>query len=203
MTTEAPVFPDGYSTVPRGKLANAVTCLQMLEAPAPRDSRVPADYSVERVRDPDLQFYRSLYRQVGEEWLWASRLVMSDDELRDVIHDPMVEVHVLRRGQQAVGLLELDFRQQAECEIVFFGIVREAMGRGAGRFLMDQGLSIAWQHPIERVWLHTCHFDSPTALPFYQRSGFTPYAFMVEVADDPRVAGVLSRSAAPHIPLLD
>lgn len=203
MTTEASAFPDGYFAVPRGKLANAVTCLQMLEPPVPGDFRAPADHSLERLAKPDLAVYRGLYRQVGEEWLWASRLVMSDSELRTVIHDPSVEVHVLRRGQDAIGLLELDFRQDGECEIVFFGVVRDAMGKGAGRFMMDQALSIAWQHPVKRVWLHTCHFDSPGALPFYQRSGFKPYAFMVEIADDPRVTGTLSRSAAPHIPLLD
>ena len=56
---------------------------------------------------------------------------------------------------------------------------------------------------IERFWVHTCTFDHPNALGFYQKAGFKPYAFMVEVADDPRFTGHLPRDAAPHIPLIE
>ncbi len=27
---------------------------------------------------------------------------------------------------------------------------------------------------VRRVWLHTCTFDHPSAVAFYQRSGFIP-----------------------------
>ena len=26
--------------------------------------------------------------------------------------------------------------------------------------------------PTKRLWLHTCDFDSPAALPFYKKAGF-------------------------------
>jgi GNAT superfamily N-acetyltransferase len=100
-------------------------------------------------------------------------------------------------------LLELDFRAENECELVFFGLVREAIGRGVGRFMMDRAIALAWRRPIRRFWVHTCHFDHPAALAFYQRSGFQPYAFMVEIMDDPRLTGVLPRSAAPHVPSIE
>ena len=29
----------------------------------------------------DVDFYRSLYRSVGEQWNWRDRLIMSDEEL--------------------------------------------------------------------------------------------------------------------------
>ncbi|NMD08644.1 MAG: GNAT family N-acetyltransferase, partial [Phyllobacteriaceae bacterium] len=48
----------------------------------------------------------------------------------------------------------------------------------------------------------TCTFDAPQALPFYIRSGFTPYARMVELHDDPRLSGKLARDASPQVPLL-
>ncbi len=41
------------------------------------------------------------------------------------------------------------------------------------------------------------------ALGFYQRSGFRPYAVMVEVHPDPRLAGQLPRHASPQVPLID
>ncbi|MCY4565611.1 MAG: GNAT family N-acetyltransferase, partial [Gammaproteobacteria bacterium] len=54
-----------------------------------------------------------------------------------------------------------------------------------------------------RLWVHTCTFDHPGALDFYIRTGFVPYRRQIEVADDPRITGVLPRSAAPQVPLLD
>jgi hypothetical protein len=34
------------------------------------------------------------------------------------------------------------------------------------------------------------------------RSGFTPYARSMEIADDPRLTGLLRRTAAPHVPIV-
>jgi GNAT superfamily N-acetyltransferase len=86
---------------------------------------------------------------------------------------------------------------------VFLGVVKEAVGKGRGRYLLEQALAIAWAHPIHRFWLHTCHLDHPSALAFYQRFGLRPCAFWVEVFDDPRITGELPRTVAPHVPLLD
>ena len=55
---------------------------------------------------------------------------------------------------------------------------------------------------VERVWVHTCTLDGPSALGFYIRSGFTPFARAVEIFPDPRVLGLLPRETAPQIPLL-
>ncbi len=197
-----PYLPMGYSLVPKGKLANAVTCLEMTEKPAPREANFIPGLSLERMEAPDLVTYRQLFRLVGEDWMWVSRLVMPDDRLMAIINDPLVEIYVLLADGRPAGMLELDFRQHGQCELVFFGVAKSSIGTGAGRYLMDKALSIAWAHPVARLWVHTCHFDHPNALPFYQRSGFKPYAFMVEVTDDPRLTGVLPRTAAPHIPIL-
>lgn len=209
MTTAAipgklgPTLPMGYSAVPAGKLANAVTCLEMREKPAPRTHIHFPGLSLERMVAPNLEDYRQLFRLVGEDWLWVSRLVMSDEELLSIINHPLVEIYIVSADGLTAGLVELDFREEHQCELVFFGLVKNLIGKGAGRYLMNQTLSTAWAHPIQRLWVHTCHFDHPSALPFYQRSGFKPYALMVEVTDDPRLAGMLPRTAAPHIPILE
>lgn len=135
--------------------------------------------------------------------MWVSRLVMPDETLVAILNDPQVEVYALTDGRERLGLLELDFRKDDECELAFFGLVPEAIGAGAGRLLMNVAIERAWSRPIRRFWVHTCHFDSPTALPFYQRSGFRPFAFMVEVCDDPRLAGEMRRDAAGHVPLIE
>lgn len=197
-----PELPMGYSPVPPGKIANAVTFLEMRARPE-KATIVDVPLVLVRLTAKDLQDYRRLFRLIGEDWMWVSRLEMDDDAVRAILSDSAVEVYALQDGERHVGLLELDFRVSGECELVFFGLARDAIGKGVGRFLMNEAIAKAWAQPIDRFWLHTCNFDHPAAFAFYQRSGFRPYALMVEVHDDPRLTGLLPKTAAPHVPLLD
>lgn len=67
---------------------------------------------------------------------------------------------------------------------------------------MNRAIDIAWSHPIRRFWVHTCTMDHPGALAFYIRSGFVPFKRQIEIADDPRLTGTLSASAAPEVPII-
>ena len=145
---------------------------------------------------------RDRFRAIGEDIMWFSRLMLSEETLAAIIGDPLVFCHALVKDGQDIGLLELDFRREGECELSFFGVVPSAVGGGAGRFLMNEALTRAWAQPITRLWVHTCHFDHPAALDFYQRSGFRPYAVMVEVHPDPRLTGQMPRHASPRVPLI-
>jgi GNAT superfamily N-acetyltransferase len=203
MQLSNPALPAGYSPLPPGMIANVVTCLEMTAKPSPEVGRPQPGLTLERWTTPDLASYRALYRRVGEDWLWFSRLFMADEKLNAILGHPQVEAHVLREGGRDIGLLELDFREAGQCELAFFGLVPEAIGKGAGRFLMSRAIELAWARPIARLWVHTCTFDHPAAAAFYQRSGFRPYAMLVEVHKDPRVTGHLPKGAAPQVPLIE
>jgi GNAT superfamily N-acetyltransferase len=196
------IVPDGYCDVPRGKIAGVVTHLQMTERPTLAPGPGGA-WTLRRVPTPDLDWFRDLYRRVGEEWLWLSRLRLADAELAAIIQSPSVEVFALVSDGHDEGLLELDFRTADQCEIVFFGVTAKLIGSGAGRWLMGSALELAWSRPLTRVWLHTCTCDHPAALAFYQRSGFRPFRRQIEVADDPRLDGTAPRGAAKHIPIIE
>jgi GNAT superfamily N-acetyltransferase len=195
-------LPSGYSDLPPGKLANVVTCLEMRSKPAPRQVRADGLSLVPLDRD-DLAAYRALYRAVGQDWMWFSRLVMADEKLKAILADPQREHFALMKDGQRAGILELDFASTpGECELAFFGVALQAIGSGAGRYLMNEAIARAWAKPITRFWVHTCTHDHPGALGFYIRSGFTPYQRMVEIHDDPRLQGLLPETASPHIPLI-
>lgn len=184
------------------QIATIVTHLEMRAKPRPAPIP-PSPYRLVRWKTPALDAYRTLFRRVGEEWMWFSRLVMPDAEVEAIIHDPGIEIYAVcdARGIE-VGMLELDFRSAPDCEIGFFGLVKQATGKGHGRWLMAQALSLGWRSGIERMWVHTCTLDHPSALGFYRRCGFVPFAREVETFDDPRLTGRLPREAAPQIPLL-
>lgn len=196
------MLPDGYSDVAPGKIAAVVTHLQMFERPRLRPESSDG-LTLRHVVDPDLDWFRHLYRRVGEDWLWFSRLQMTDAQLASIIRAQGVDVYALEHEGRDLGLLELDFRTLGDCELAFFGVTAKLIGGGGGRYLMNRALELAWARPIKRLWVHTCTFDHPAALAFYQRSGFRPFRRQIEIADDPRLTGTAPRDAAPHIPVIE
>jgi GNAT superfamily N-acetyltransferase len=193
---------NGYYELPRGKLANIATYLEMKAPPARTLAAFPADLALVPVGGMPIEDYRGHFKAVGQNLLWFSRLLMTDEKLQSVLADPAIASFVFKRGEDMLGLLELNFEDKANCELAFFGLLPDAVGNGLGRILMDEAIRRAFSKPIERIWLHTCTLDHPLALPFYLRSGFTPYARMVEIHDDPRLQGKLPLTAAPQIPVL-
>ncbi len=196
-------LPLGYYELPPGRLVNVVTCLEMMAKPPRAAKPLPTGYGLQRVDPTDLGSYRAIFRQVGQDLMWFSRLIMSDEKLAAILGHPKTESYTLNQGNTPVGILELDFKDMPNCELAFFGLAKAAIGAGLGRALMDIAIEKAWSKPINRLWVHTCHFDHPNALGFYQRSGFVPYALMIEVHDDPRLQGFLPRDASPHVALID
>jgi GNAT superfamily N-acetyltransferase len=203
MSNATPSIPRGYSIVPPRHVANVATFLEMRTKPQASSLARDHDLTLERWRDADLITYRPLFKAIGENWMWYSRLVMPDHELKRIFREPRIEIYRLLDKGTVAGLLELDFSEKDECELSFFGLLPEAIGKGAGRFLMNEAIRLAWARPIERFWVHTCTFDHPAALSFYRRSGFTPYQVAVEIHPDPRLTGHMPREAAPQVPIIE
>jgi GNAT superfamily N-acetyltransferase len=196
-------LPNGYYELPKGKLANVVTCLEMTKNPLVGPQTLPAGHSLRLIDSNDLASYRALFSKIGQDNMWFSRVIMADEKLKAILSNPKIESFALFKQDQAIGILELNFEDLPNCELAFFGLAKDAIGKGLGRELMNQAIAKAWAKPINRFWVHTCHFDHPNAFPFYQRSGFKPYAMMVEVHDDPRQSGHVPRHASPHVALIE
>ncbi len=196
------MLADGFHDVPAGKLAMVVTHLQMRGAAALRDVAAPAGVILRQV-EPALDWYRDIFRRVGsQEWLWYGRLKMSDADLTAILTHKDVAFYTLSQDGKDEALLELDFRQEGACELAYFGLTPALIGSGAGRYLMNHAIRTAWARPIDRFHVHTCTLDSPFALAFYIRSGFTPYRRQIEVDDDPRLIGLLGQDAGPNVPII-
>lgn len=195
------MLTDGFHKVPAGHTAAVITFLEMHARPEARPEAA-LDLELERVERPTAAWYRDLFRKVGGDYLWFGRLELDDDALEAILRDPDAHVYVVRDGARDVGLLELDFRQGGDCELAYFGLAQDYVGGGAGRWLMNRAIALAWDAGIVRFHVHTCTLDHPGALAFYQRSGFVPYAREVEIAEDPRLRGLLPEQAAPQVPII-
>ncbi len=191
-----------FLAVPKGTIAAVVTVLEMRQAAAPRPERSDPSWALRTVDAPNVDDYRDLYARVGAEHLWYSRLEMEREALAAHLRDPGVRLDVLFVGDRAEGILEFDFRDEGACEIAFFGVTPALTGTGAARVMMNRAILTAFERPIERLWLHTNSIDHPRALDFYRRSGFVPVERHIEMAEDPRLRGLLPRDCAPHIPIV-
>jgi GNAT superfamily N-acetyltransferase len=190
-----------YEPVADGELAAVVTFLEMRKAP---DFQIPASsLSLRRIQHPEVDEYRRLFRRIGRQWLWFSRLVMSDEDLAAIIQDPAVDLYVIiDEVGTDIGMIELDFREAGQCELAFIGLLPELAGLGHGRWLTAETLRLAWREDVRRVHVHTCTLDHPAALPSYRHAGFRAYKRAIERFPDPRLIGILPKEAAPQVPLL-
>ena len=91
-------LPNGYYELPKGRLANVVTCLEMKSKPQSKDASLPAGYSLRRVDVNDLDSYRRIFRKVGEDLMWFSRLIMPNEKLAAILGHPQVESYALYQG---------------------------------------------------------------------------------------------------------
>jgi GNAT superfamily N-acetyltransferase len=155
-----------------------VSYLQMCSRPERTVPPPRADLAVIHAKQPTVAYYRFLYDQVGSDWNWMSRKHLADTALAAIIHDPKDEVHVLHVGGVPAGFAELDRRIESEIELVQFGLIREFIGQGLGKYFLQWTVEHSWSYAPRRLWLHTCTDDHPAAIPNYLKAGFQIY--MVE-----------------------
>ena len=130
------------------------------------------DLHILQMNAPDLDFYRFLYRAVGDVWRWYDRNDLGDAELESALNS--AEVYVLYVGASPAGYVELD-AQDRSIEVAYFGLRSAYFGRGLGKHLLSYGVQKAWDGGAQRVWLHTCNLDGPHALRNYRKRGFEIY----------------------------
>jgi len=139
---------------------------------------------IERARGCPPSFFRYLYAEVGRKYHWFDRLPWTEEQVRARLADPAVTLHVLYVDGSPAGYFELERHDDRSCEIAYFGLLPEFLGRGLGKHLLTAAAEAAWAEGAERVWLHTCTLDDPAALPNYVARGFRPFKTEVYWIDD-------------------
>lgn len=183
-----------------------ITYLDMLKPPdRPPPVRPNEAVRVARLDKPTLAYYRWLYDAVGSKWLWFERKRMSDEAVRGVIEDSLLQIWVLSVGHVPAGFFEIDARTApASTNIAYFGLTRDFIGKGLGKFFLDCAIVAAWATGSKRVTVNTCTLDHPRALGLYQAAGFQIIERRHRRILDPRInPGILhgdprSKAEAPR-----
>jgi GNAT superfamily N-acetyltransferase len=149
--------------------------LRNIDRPSASATGASTDVRIEWLKQIEAEEYRRLYKAVGAQWNWVDRLLLSPSVLRSLLDQPDRSVGRLCDASNAeVGFCELQRHSADEVEICYFGLLPDWTGKGLGKALFHRLLQDALEGAADdvRVWLTTCEFDSPAALPFYRRMGF-------------------------------
>lgn len=154
-------------------LEETVYYLEML-SPAELRPGKPAriDWELRRAEIPCPELSRFFYSNVGADWNWTDRLDWSHTQWRDWVSGPGYELWIPYVQGTPAGYFELDGESGGDVELVFFGLLPQFRRQGIGGAMLTRAVERAWSRPARRVWLHTCSFDDPAAMPNYLARGF-------------------------------
>ena len=155
------------------KISYRVTYLEMAKPPSfPWPNQIYKKISVLLTKNIPTWYFLFLYKTVGNDAIenWLNK---TDKELNDFINDENVFFYtMLKDGWTAVT------KDNKICDLSYLGLVPDAIGIGLGKFLLKTAILMAWDKTnINRLTVNTCNLDHKSALPLYQKFGFSPIKF--------------------------
>ena len=130
------------------------------------------DLSLEKVDPPDFQLNKFFYKEIGKNHRWTDRLVWTDKIWINYLNSYGVSTYIIKKDKDLVGYFEKIFhKDKLECEIAYFGILKEYFGRKIGKYLLSEAIKKSFENGSKRVWVHTCSLDHKHALTNYLSRG--------------------------------
>jgi len=126
-----------------------------------------------RADAPPLRYFHALYDAVGRDYAWEDLNAAPADETAAWLADADVALYTLMPSGWPHAFFVLDGRTAGTCDLAYFRLVPDAVGRGFGTWLLRTAVLTAWDRPgVTRLTVNTCSLDHPRALALYQRNGF-------------------------------
>ena len=122
---------------------------------------------------PPTSYFLYLYRAVGENYEWTDWLAAEKSELEKFLSNEAVILYSLIFDGAPRGFFVLDFREPFVCDLAYFGLFDEMIGKGFGKLMMNRAFKIIVDRgEIGKITVNTNTLDHFNALPFYKKSGF-------------------------------
>ena len=130
------------------------------------------DLYLEKVNPPDFQLNKFFYKEIGKKHRWKDRLVWNDKKWIDYLENSGVSTYILKQKKDFIGYFEqiIDI-DKLDCEIAYFGILEEYIGKQLGGYLLSEAIKISFNIGAKRIWVHTCSLDHKNALQNYLSRG--------------------------------
>ena len=136
-----------------------------------KDKDKPSDKTIlELVDNKNYELNEFFYKQIGKKHQWVDRLAWNEKDWIKYTSNENLKTYILKEDEELVGYFELIF-DKSECEIGYFGILEEYIGKSFGSYMLSEAIKIAFQKKVKRIWVHTCSLDHQNAILNYQARG--------------------------------
>ena len=130
------------------------------------------DCTVKIIEPINFKINKFFYKQIGKKYNWVDRLSWSNNQWVKYVNDSKVKTFILKEDDDLVGYYEQIFSEdKSECEIAYFGILKEYFGNKFGGYLLSDAIKKSFDYGAKRVWVHTCSLDHKHALKNYLSRG--------------------------------
>ena len=122
---------------------------------------------------PPASYFLYLYRAVGKNYEWTDWLAAEKRVLEKFLSNKAVILYSFVFDGAPRGFFVLDFREPFVCDLAYFGLFDEMIGKGFGKLMMNRAFKIIVDRgEIKNITVNTNTLDHSNALPFYKKSGF-------------------------------
>ncbi len=142
-------------------------------------------FHIARAEVPTPELNRFFYTTVGAQWMWHNRLRWDYARWRSYVARPELETWIGYLSGTPAGYFELEFQDEGNVELAYFGLLPSFVGKRLGGALLTEAVGRAWDMGARRVWVHTCSLDHPQALRNYVARGFQVYRVEENIEDLP------------------
>ena len=130
------------------------------------------NFNVRLVNPTDFQLNKFFYKQIGKKHRWVDRLTWDENQWIKYINNSSVKTYTLKDNNNFAGYFEQIFDQKKlECEIAYFGILKDYIGKRLGGYLLSEAIKKSFAMGANRAWAHTCSLDHKHALDNYLSRG--------------------------------
>ena len=128
--------------------------------------------NIKLIEKPNFQLNKFFYKEIGKKHRWIDRLSWTEKNWIKYVTSPDVKTYVLKEDLNLAGYFEQIFHNENEdCEIAYFGILEEFIGKKYGGYLLTEAIKRSFNFGVNRVWVHTCSLDHRHALKNYKSRG--------------------------------
>ena len=128
------------------------------------------NYSLNLVKPNNFQLNKFFYKNIGKKHKWVDRLIWTDQQWIDYIHNPKIKTYVLKKNSEFAGFFELIIHEDKnEVEIAYLGLLEEYQNQKLGSHLLSSAIKNSFLSKPKRVWVHTCSLDHQNALINYNK----------------------------------
>ena len=125
---------------------------------------------------PNTSYFLYLYKEVGKKYEWTDWLRCERGKLDSFLTDVNIILYSLILQGVPKGFFVLDYRHPPFCDLSYFGLFDDVTGKGIGKLMMNRVFeAVIEQGDVKTLTVNTNTLDHKSALPLYQKAGFTIY----------------------------